>query len=190
MKNMLFLAGLVLSPSVFAAPLCTHFGPQSPRDISEKNGTNPVVFAPAPAAESLNLCNIHTHTNAEHKGPGFSIKVNKAQYGGYQCNETAELSAEELKPLAHPHFENIAPGDTVEVHWVYSSCNVAPGESLAACLSEQCRNPELRVESQVFLLVNDKNAANPSRFFCSFWFVLFPLVKAFSSLCDVAIFVA
>lgn len=50
------------------------------------------------------------------------------------------------------------PGDTIEVHWVYSSCDVGPGEGLGACLSESCANPQLRVESQVFLVVNDPGA--------------------------------
>lgn len=41
------------------------------------------------------------------------------------------------------------------MHWVYTSCNVTPGAGLSSCLSDQCANPALRVESQVFLLTND-----------------------------------
>ena len=48
--------------------LCEGFGPQTPRDISGLVGTNPVTFKKAPHHSKLNLCNIHTHTNAEHKG--------------------------------------------------------------------------------------------------------------------------
>ncbi len=50
------------------------------------------------------------------------------------------------------------PGDTVEVHWVHSSCDVAPGEGLGSCLNDSCKNPQLRVETQVFLVVNDPKA--------------------------------
>jgi hypothetical protein len=43
---------------------------------------------------------------------------------------------------------------------VYSSCNVQPGKGLGSCLSEACVNPQLRVEAQVFLVVNDAKALN------------------------------
>jgi hypothetical protein len=108
----------------------------------------------------MNLCNIHTHTNAEHKGPGFSVFAGDGTFGGYRCNETAALTAEELADPWNGKgpFGNVKPGDTIEVHWVYSSCDVAPGKGLGSCLSDACANPELRVEAQAFLLVNDPNA--------------------------------
>ena len=52
----------------------------------------------------------------------------------------------------------VSNGDTIEVHWVHTSCDVTPGEGLGSCLSDKCANPELRVEAQVFLVVNDSNA--------------------------------
>ena len=54
----------------------------------------------------------------------------------------------------------VKAGDTIEVHWVYSTCDVKPGEGLKACSSDKCSNPDLRVETQVFLLVNDPTAAH------------------------------
>jgi hypothetical protein len=60
----------------------------------------------------------------------------------------------------HGAFHGVKPGDTIEVHWVYSSCDVAPGPGLGACLSKACANPQLRVEAQAFLLVNDPKALN------------------------------
>ena len=57
-------------------------------------------------------------------------------------------------------FQGVAPGDTIDVHWVYSSCAVQPGQGLGSCLSAACANPQLRVEAQVFLLVNDPYALN------------------------------
>ena len=45
-----------------SADLCTDFGPQTPRDISFKAGTNKMKFPMAPSHRKMNLCNIHTHT--------------------------------------------------------------------------------------------------------------------------------
>ena len=110
----------------------------------------------------MNLCNIHTHTNAEHKGPGFSISAGAGEHGGYKCNEGESLTAAELEDPTHGHgaFHGIKPGDTIEVHWVHTSCDITPGKGLGSCLSDACANPQLRVETQVFLVVNDKNALN------------------------------
>ncbi len=145
-----------------AAPLCTDFGPQTPRDISSVAGTNDDDFPLAPAYSELNLCNIHTHTNAEHKGPGFSVSVNDGASGGYACNETTALTESELAAPAvnEGAFKGVKPGDSIEVHWVHSSCDIQPGEGLGSCLSETCEDPLLRVEAQTFLVVNDSAALN------------------------------
>ncbi len=137
--------------------ICLDAGPQTPRDISNPFGTNPVTFPVAPAAEELNLCNIHTHTNAEHKGPGFSIFVNDTDSGGYACNDTENLTDAERAPLDGA-YKGAKPGDTIEVHWVHTSCPVTPGEGLGSCLTDTCTDPLLRVEAQTFLVVNDENA--------------------------------
>lgn len=144
-----------------SANLCTDMGPQTPRDISASFGTNPVAFTLAPAASELNLCNIHTHTNAEHKGPGFSVFVNNTDNGGYACNDAENLTQEELlDPLnGKGAYKGVKPGDTIEVHWVHTSCDIKPGEGLGSCLSDSCDNPLLRVEAQVFLVVNDPEKA-------------------------------
>lgn len=141
--------------------LCIASGPQTPRDISSKGGLNAVDFVMAPASNQLNLCNIHTHTNAEHKGPGFSVFVNDSDNGGYACNDTAELTTAELAPVeGDGGFKGVKPGDTIEVHWVHTSCDITPGEGLGSCLSDTCSDPLLRVEAQTFLVVNDSNALN------------------------------
>jgi len=147
--------------AVSSANLCTDFGPQTPRDIASVSGINPVKFALAPSSSELNLCNIHTHTNAEHKGPGFSVFVNGSDHGGYACNDAKDLTAEQLKDPAGGKgaFKGVKPGDTIEVHWVHTSCDITPGEGLGSCLSDTCENPLLRVEAQVFLVVNDPNNA-------------------------------
>ncbi|WP_461384574.1 delta-class carbonic anhydrase, partial [Devosia indica] len=55
-------------------------------------------------------------------------------------------------------YKGVKPGDTIEVHWVHTSCDITPGEGLGACLSDNCANPLLRVEAQTFLVVNDPDA--------------------------------
>ncbi|MEQ9259925.1 MAG: delta-class carbonic anhydrase [Roseovarius sp.] len=151
---LLGLPGFALAQS---AKTCWGFGPQTPRDISQAEGRNARLFSLAPAPAAMNLCNIHTHTSAEHKGPGFQVFAGYGTHGGYRCNETDDLTPAELADPAEGTgaFHGAEPGDTIEVHWVFTSCAVAPGEGLGACLSSSCANPQLRVESQVFLVVND-----------------------------------
>ncbi|MEO0713542.1 MAG: delta-class carbonic anhydrase [Pseudomonadota bacterium] len=139
--------------------LCEGFGPQTPRDIASKVGLNMDDFPMAGSITKMNLCNIHTHTNAEHKGPGFSVFVDATDSGGYACNGTADLTAAELEP-SEGAYEGVVPGDTIEVHWVHTSCPATPGEGLGSCVPEGCDNPVLRVETQVFLVVNDESAMN------------------------------
>ena len=146
--------------SASAQELCKGFGPQTPRDISSVLGQNKRIFTLAPPAAQMNLCNIHTHTNVEHKGPGFSIFAGDGEHGGYKCNGTDKLTPAELEDPANGHgaLHGIKPGDTIEVHWVHSSCDITPGVGLGSCLSDACANPDLRVETQVFLVVNDPKA--------------------------------
>jgi hypothetical protein len=137
--------------------LCLEMGPQTPRDISNPEGANATSFPFAPPASEMNLCNIHTHTNAEHKGPGFSVFVDDSDYGGYACNGAADLTEAELAP-APGAYGKVKPGDTIEVHWVHTTCETTPaGPGLGACIPEGC-DPLLRVEAQVFLVVNDPSA--------------------------------
>lgn len=143
---------------------CVAFGPQTPRDIDSHHGENKHTFSMSPSYTQMNLCNIHLHVNAEHKAKDFSIHAEgeHGADGGYQCEMSKHLSAAELAATASPickseHGE-LKPGDTIEVHWVHSSCDVKPGKGLEACSSASCANPDLRVESQVFTLVNDPNA--------------------------------
>jgi len=153
------LAALLTPLPAAAQASCQGAGPQAPRDIGRAEGSNNAVFAFAPAASAMNLCNIHAHTSAEHKGPGFSTSAGAGKNGGWKCSgdESKNLSAAELVDPNHGHGGfGAKPGDSIEVHWVYTSCPVAPGNSLDACT---CAGAVLRVESQVFLVVNDKAGA-------------------------------
>jgi len=138
------------------------FGPQSPRDIDSSAGNNPRIFSAAPAYTEMNLCNIHFHKNAEHKGGEFTKYAGNGDGHGYQSGYqyTGQLSAAELKPASAcpSKHGDLKPGDTIEVHYVHSTAQVEPGPTLGSCLSEAIKNPQLRVETQVYVLVNDNNA--------------------------------
>ena len=150
---------LVAAPAM--AEICTGYGPQTPRDITKTGGLNARVLALAPKASELNLCNIHLHVNAEHKGPGFSVSGGAGDHGGWKCNGSDDLTTAELTDPSGGKgaYKGIVPGDTIEVHWVHTSCEVNPGKGLGSCLSDACANPALRVETQVFLVVNDPENA-------------------------------
>ena len=155
----------LLPPPEEAASLatCEGSGPQTPRDIDDPRGANPMVFSFAPPYEEMNLCNIHFHKSAEHRAEAFSIPANDG-HGGFRCGISERLTEAEMSPTKRRVCSGLVPGDTIEVHWVYSSCDVAPGKGLGACLTDGCASPELRVETQVFTLVNDKSALDFTSF--------------------------
>ena len=70
-----------------AENICSGFGPQSPRDLTDPVGFNTQWFSFAPEPQRLNLCNIHFHNNAEHKAVGFAIFAGSGPHGGYQCTK-------------------------------------------------------------------------------------------------------
>ncbi len=142
------------------------YGPQSPRDINIKTGSDQRLFTLAPSYEQMNLCNIHMHLNAEHKGGEFTTYAGngdgKGVGTGFKYN--GQLSAAELTPVSGPvcagKHGSLHSGDTIEVHYVHTSAMAIPGATLNSCLSPAIKNPELRVEAQVFVLVNDPQALN------------------------------
>jgi hypothetical protein len=140
------------------------FGPQSPRDLNVKKGLNKRLFAAAPSHKEMNLCNIHFHKNAEHRGGEFT---SFAGYGDGNGNGTGfkfsgKLSAGESRPLdsevCRSDHGGLNVGDTIEVHFVHSTAQVVPGPTLKSCLSDSDINPQLRVEAVVLVLVNDTKA--------------------------------
>jgi hypothetical protein len=141
-------------------------GPQSPRDIDSPQGNHPVIFAPAPPVAQLNLCNIHLHTNAEHKGGEFTTPAGEGNAegigGGFRYAGT--LSVSELTPyvgeVCGKGDEGLKVGDTLEMHYVYSSADVQPGPTLGACMNDAIKNPQLRVEAVVMVMTNDKGGAD------------------------------
>jgi len=140
------------------------FGPQSPRDIDAAAGKNNRAFNAAPGYTEMNLCNIHFHKNAEHKGGEFATFAGNGDGHGYQSGYkfSGTLSQKELAPtrneICRGDHSSLAPGDTIEVHYVHSTAKINPGPTLGSCLSDAIKNPQLRVETQVYVLVNDKHA--------------------------------
>jgi len=114
----------------------------------------------------MNLCNIHFHKNAEHKGGEFT---SFAGYGDGQGNDTGykfsgKLNTAESKPLESEICKSahggLNVGDTLELHYVHSTAKVSPGPTLKSCLSDSDINPQLRVEAVVLVLLNDPKAEN------------------------------
>jgi len=140
------------------------FGPQSPRDIDSMAGDNARVFSAAPAHTRMNLCNIHFHKYAEHRGGEFTTYAGNGDGHGHGTGflYSGTLTEAEAAPLAAPVCRNdhggLAPGDTIELHYVHTTAKVEPGPTLGACLSDAIVNPQLRVETQVYVLVNDADA--------------------------------
>jgi hypothetical protein len=142
------------------------FGPQAPRDLNTVVGENDRVFAEAPAYTEMNLCNIHFHAGAEHSGGEFTKYLGNGDGKGYGTGfgYSGELTAAELAPIDQVIGDvghgGLVPGDTIEVHYVHTTAQVTPGPTLGACLSEAIGNPQLRVETQVYVLVNDPAAGD------------------------------
>jgi hypothetical protein len=142
------------------------YGPQSPRDIDAVEGSNDRAFGAAPDRSVMNLCNIHFHENAEHRGGDFTTYAGNGDGYGYGTGfrYDGELTEAELASFGQPvgvsEHGDLVPGDTIEIHFVHSTAQVVPGPTLAACVTEAIGNPQLRVETVVAVLVNDETATD------------------------------
>jgi len=136
------------------------YGPQSPRDIDAAAGNNTIVYNNAPEYTKMNLCNIHFHKNAEHAGGQFRSFAGNGNGKGYHTGfkYSGKLTSKEM--AKYEGVKGLNSGDTIELHYVHSSADVKPGPTLGACLSDANKNPQLRVETQVYVLVNDRSAAD------------------------------
>lgn len=142
------------------------FGPQSPRDLTQTTGANPNAFELSPPHTEMHLCNIHFHEGAEHKGGEFTTYAGHGDGKGHGTGflydgalSEAELAAVDY-PVGSGAHGGLQPGDTIEQHYVHTTALITPGPTLGACLSEAIMNPQLRVETVVFVLVNDDGAAD------------------------------
>ena len=83
----------------------------------------------------------------QYAGDGDGRVLNRATF------TPGQLTADEGAPLQTPAcpgaHDALQSGDTIEVHYVFSTAPVTPGPTLGACLSEVNINPQLRVEACV-----------------------------------------
>jgi hypothetical protein len=142
-------------------------GPQAPRNIDSLAGTNTTLFKTANNIDKMNLCDIHYHWNAEHKSSEYSVHVGHeaGEHSGWAVVEPASTDPEyrAAHDISHlldgdAHEIGVIVGDTIEVHFVHTSCNVnyedlSPANGLGNCSSNVCANPQLRVVAQVFKVV-------------------------------------
>lgn len=143
------------------------FGPQAPRDIESAAGSNPTTFEEAPPYTEMNLCNIHFHEAAEHSGGEFTTYNGNGDGEGHGTGFVYDgsLTDEELEPVDEVigddgHGGGMQAGDTIEIHYVFSTDDITPGPTLGSCLASDDSSPQLRVEAQVFVLVNDSSAGD------------------------------
>lgn len=140
---------------------CSKVGPQAPRDLEKLEGNSRVNYSPALPSSEMNLCNIHFHANAEHKARGYSSLRGQKKHMGYICNESAKnkkIGIWNIDDDKKIKCDDLQVWDTVEIHWVFSSCDVKPGPGLESCLSDTCVNPQLRVQAGIFYLTNNEDA--------------------------------
>ena len=145
-------------------------GPQSPRDLATLMGNNPGNFEAAPPYQEMNLCDIHFHESAEHKGGEFTTFAGNGNGKGKGTGFVYDgvLTDSELTPFGKEvgvgKYGSLEPGDTIEVHYVHTTVPGEPAPGLGSCLpgndaSEEIRNNlKLRVETQVYVIVNDESA--------------------------------
>src|SRR5262249_12295538 len=120
-------AALLFSSVATAQDQCEY--PQTPRDITQSDGAARGTFPLAPSPSEMNLCNVHFHVNAEHKGPDYmSPAATSDKRGGFVCNARDSLTAAERRPVEDVcghGSDSVKAGDTIEVHWVFTSCPVS-----------------------------------------------------------------
>lgn len=119
-----------------------------------------MTYSKALPYEELTLCDIHFHKFAEHKAAQYPTKMGSGDHAGFVCKDRAPGGH---SASAGGGCGGIALGDTVEIHWVFTSCDVKPAPGLGSCLTN-CVNPQLRVEARVFYLSDEEGALDFARF--------------------------
>lgn len=143
-------------------------GPQAPRDIDSRWGTNTTLFKTANETDKMNLCDIHYHWNTEHKSAAYStfVEIDNSEHSGWAIVAPASTDpvVRAENDISHlldgdAHEIGVMVGDTIEVHFVHTSCDVKyeeldPANGLGNCATSVCANPQLRVVAQVFKVVD------------------------------------
>lgn len=119
------------------------YGPQSPRDIDLQAGSNNRTFSTAPEFGKMSLCDIHFHKNAEHKGGNFTSYAGNGDGQGYGTGfrYDGSLTDAELAPIGRligvNGQDSLKSGDTIEIHFVYSTAKATIGPTLEHVLAKQ-----------------------------------------------------
>jgi len=72
----------------------------------------------------MNLCNIHIHDGAEHRGGEFKTYAGDGDGSGFGSGYlySGSLNNAELKPVSmtsrHDSHRTLPPGSTIEIHFV------------------------------------------------------------------------
>lgn len=143
MRQILLLLSVlvVLSAGLAGCASAPGCGPQSPRDLSVAGGTNKLPV-PGDGTRPPHLCNVHFHRPAEHTGIDACPAVEEAPVVGV---------------CPAPGTEPVRPGEEIELHWVYTSCELPdpPKPGLDNCV---CDEPVLMVIGQKYVVAGEAGA--------------------------------
>ena len=114
----------------------------------------------------MTLANVHYHSPAEHRSQGEFSTPNASEYG-FACDDaseatgTARVVATNGDDVSDARYafsfcQDVAVGDTIELHWVYSTGAARTGVSdgLSGAFATQ-NNPYVVVRAQVFKITNN-----------------------------------
>jgi hypothetical protein len=149
---------------------CSDAGTQSPADVSEGALASGASILPTNAilrnVSLMTLANVHYHSPAEHRSQG-EFSTPNASESGFACDDasdatgTARVVATNGDDVSDARYafsfcQDVAVGDTIELHWVYSTGAARTGVSdgLSGAFATQ-NNPYVVVRAQVFKITNN-----------------------------------
>lgn len=136
---------------------CADAGPQSPRDVTVGSiGTMTTDNTPLGSLEGMVHVNTHYHLGAEHRSAG---EYDEPMNFGFGCKKATDgLASEHLAPYDFQYCSKTEVGQTYEFHWVHSTGGEALGAGLGGAFATTSE-PEIVVQGQVFVVVNDDTGA-------------------------------
>ncbi|WP_208984114.1 delta-class carbonic anhydrase [Roseibium aggregatum] len=101
----------------------------------------------------MTLCDIHFHKNAEHRGGDFTTFAGNGDGRGYGTGflYDGRLSAAELalrqRPVGSNTGDELIPGDTIEIHFVFSTVSGGRDRGTALEISSGMKYPVIPTKS-------------------------------------------
>ena len=162
------------------AHLCATAEVQSPRNVSAgyRAGALSGRVPPVLNFSEMTLVNTHFQLGAEHFSAGeYDVAPASSGWGfhygadvapGYFCREPGpELGSPASAAFDWQHCEDVAVGNTYELHWVFSTAGGADARARAVALGPgldgafgRATNPAVGVQAVVYRVVNDGTAAH------------------------------